>query len=174
MPNSATTQSRFNDLIPNACAVGPVSPPVNRSVFYASCRSHEIASPVTPIDDLEFVQDAPWWIGRISSIVCASWRARTFAVEAGPSLGESRPCYRDLHSSMSKSGSPRCARRLSLRDSAIARLCSGVKLRCREGFVFSAHHSSTDHVLGCERSSFDVGCESSGCIGKRTVRPSGG
>src|SRR5205807_9424047 len=45
------------------------------------------------------------------------------------------------------------ARRRIRRDSANERLCEGVKLRWREGFFMSAHHSSTDHVLGDERSS---------------------
>src|SRR5207244_1006006 len=57
------------------------------------------------------------------------------------------------------------ARRAIRRDSASERLCEGVKLRWREGLILSAHHCSTDHVVGGEGASFDVFEESSGGIG---------
>ena len=62
------------------------------------------------------------------------------------------------------------ARRKSLSDSARCCRCKGVKFRCREGLVFSAHHSSTDHVFGGERSSFEVVGELSACIGWSSSR----
>jgi len=56
----------------------------------------------------------------------------------------------------------------SLRNRANRCLCNGVIFRRCEGLVFSAHHSSTDHLWGCERSSFDVFGEISCGIGWRS------
>jgi hypothetical protein len=76
-----------------------------------------------------------------------------FRRETGIEMNCERPAGVSVYKSTTSDGSPRFARRPSRRDSASKRLCEGVKgiLRRREGLVISAHHSSSDHPLGCKR-----------------------
>ena len=61
--------------------------------------------------------------------------------------------------------------RNSLSASARCFLCNGVKLRCRDGLVRSASHSSAHNSSAdFERAAFDVVGEASACVNLSTMR----
>lgn len=93
---------------------------------------------------------------------------------AGAGFGAGRRVlHSSLHHSIGVSREDASARRNRINFAASEALCDGVRLRWREGLIFSAHHSSTDNVGGGEGAAFNVCEQSSACIclcSRRVIR----